>query len=236
MYLVLVATSFGQGKQQFLQQINALTGHARCFNHGGQGMQFAHTGGHIFLLADREWPLANVRRSQQLYHLLLGRCKGMLGTSIHFRKDHHNGNTKTTTQVQMMLRHVRWGMSAVDQDQGIIGHTGGNTMNRRFEILFMSCQIHQGDNTIGFTSDFVFGFALIGPDLITSCNGFSRRTKSHQMRCGRRRPTGFNLVAMFHNGRAAPPTSIVQTRRCERPDQCRFARIDISHHGHTNVA
>ena len=123
-----------------------------------------------------------------------------------------------------MLRHVRRWLTTVDENQCVVCKSRGHTMNSCFEVFFVPGQIHERDDPISLFGNLVVRFTFVGTYLITPRNRFSRRTKSHEMSCGRRCTSTFNFVTVFHNGGTTATAAIVQAR-C---GQCLQARVPYS--------
>ena len=57
----------------------------------------------------------------------------MLGTPINFGKDNDDLDAEADTEVKVMMGHVRWWVSAVNQNQGIVCHSRGDTVYSKWK-------------------------------------------------------------------------------------------------------
>mmetsp|Transcript_14628 Transcript_14628/g.33900 ORF Transcript_14628/g.33900 Transcript_14628/m.33900 type:complete len:347 (-) Transcript_14628:1933-2973(-) len=160
----------------------------------------------------------------------------MLGTSIDFRENDNNVNSKAHTEIEMVVCHVRRRMATVDEDQRVIRHSGCHPMNRRFEVLFVPREIHQGDDPIGFPGDLVLALSAAGANAILSGNGLPGGPESHEVRRCRRGPSALYLVAVFHDGGPTAPATVVQQGAGQGSDHGALAGIDVAHHRYTQVS
>lgn len=53
----------------------------------------------------------------------------MIWATVNFGKNDNNMNSKTDTEVEMVMRHVRWRMTTIHQNERIVSHTRCYTMD-----------------------------------------------------------------------------------------------------------
>mmetsp|Transcript_6989 Transcript_6989/g.14324 ORF Transcript_6989/g.14324 Transcript_6989/m.14324 type:complete len:308 (+) Transcript_6989:704-1627(+) len=226
--------------QQSSHQVQTVTRHAGNFHHGREGRQLWVRNDDAINIGrpSNGKPLFSQRRPNRFRH---GPARVLdhvpTGHRIHLGQNDNGGDTAHLDELQVMMGHVRHALRGIDQDEGVIGHAPRQTVNGRFEVLFVTRQIHERHGPMSLRGQVTLCVVVLTRDFVAlwQDNRFTLVVECHEMLRNGAGPTRRAFVRIFQDALSTGTIAIIQRILRQGSNEGRFSRIDIAQNGHANL-